>query len=258
VYFIGNGFYVMGLWYTPLALASALVATLLIFNTILSYLILGSVITKYDIAGNAIILAAVAVIAVFGPQPDLDETVYTPSDLTSNAGEVLGVIYLCMIVTFLGVCIKIVRDFEKAYPHFGGDTAKEEIHERVSDDHRLQRQRTQTLHDKFPSEERVMVMQLLYPAVLGTFESLVQISLKSYTGFLSQDPENLLHPLAFIMLLVLFVATAATLQWLRKVYCKLTLSYPPCPPYPLLLLPSLCTVGWRLHELCAHRFQLSH
>ena len=218
VYVLGNVFYLIGLNWTPLALASALVATLLVFNTILSYYVLGSRVTVYDIAGNSLFLAAVAVVAAFGPSPTAEDAIYSPERLTSNAGEVMGAVFLVFVCALLCACIALVHRFEKTYPHFGSDSDKLEIHERVS----LAAEEDSEQDDsdmKIPSAAEVTMMQLVYPIVLGTFEALVQICLKSWTGFL-WNGFSLIHPLSLIMLFILVGGTVMTVTWLRKVYGK--------------------------------------
>jgi hypothetical protein len=279
-YGLGNVFYVVGLWWTPLSLASALVATLLVFNTILSRIFLKSVITYYDYVGNGLILLAVVIIATFGPTPDQEagEGEYSPQDLANNAGMVLGALYLTALILFVVICIGMVRKFEATYPHFGNED-KVELHEQFSEqiEGDLARNRTRTVTKleeiKFPSFRQVTKMQLVYPAVLGTFESLVQVALKAYSGFLvlaakptgnstlgdafdtgegNGDWSIMTHWAAWIMLVLLAFATAMTLMWLHKVYSHFETT--DCLPIEYGVVTSFSVLGglcfYREYEYC--------
>jgi hypothetical protein len=223
LYLIGNGFYTVGLLTTPLALASSLVMTLLFWNTIIAYYITGCPITKYDIAGDTIILAAVSLIAVFGPQPSEEDSLANikPENMTANLGRVAGIAFFTVLFFGLILGILCVRSFERQFPHFGEPEDKQEIHDHVTkqfSNNDLDRGRSPTVAHIFPSIERVKIMQVVYPAVLGTFESLVQISLKCSVSFATYWWEDMTHPMVFVMIFVLIFASVMTVQWLKKVY----------------------------------------
>jgi hypothetical protein len=269
VYVLGNAFYVVGLWWTPLALASALVATLLVFNTILSRVFLKSRITAHDYVGNGLILLAVCIIAAFGPTPSEEQGQYLPDDLQRNAGMVVGALYITGIIIFVTVCIGMVRKFEATYPHFGSENDKEELHERfveqTDESHTHKRTRTVMKLEqiKFPTYKHVKKMQLVYPAVLGTFESLVQVTLKAYTGFLVLTVEPEINPdgwaimyakvVTWIMLLLLMFGTSMTVLWLRKVYSHFETT--DCLPIEYGVVTTLSVLGglcfYREYQYCS-------
>lgn len=213
LYGTANGIYFCGLSFAPLSLMSALFATMLVFNAVLARFLLGEELTRTDMIGLGIILAAVATLGYFGPTESKE---YSADDIASLFHVASGFLFVIAMVGVLLVLRGLIWRFERLYPFFGltGEGQQEAADENLD-------------QTKAVPARLALAMMVIYPTILGIFESLVQICLKAISSMLlkssaaAEEQENQIgKPLFWVMVVGLCIGTVCVIMWLRKVYAR--------------------------------------
>jgi drug/metabolite transporter (DMT)-like permease len=208
LYGTANLFYFLGLSFAPLSLMSALFATMLVFNALLAHYVVGEKLSKPDAAGLFIILCAVATLGYCGPTESIE---YSASDILDLLSETSGFGFIVATLVLLVALQGVIWKFERRYPYFGltGEGAQA-----AAEDGK---------HHEAVPKHVALFMMVIYPSVLGLFESLVQICLKAISSMLllsSKGTSQMGEPLFWMAVLCLCLSTAMVIMWLRKVYAR--------------------------------------
>jgi hypothetical protein len=130
LYATANVFYVCALSFAPLALMSALFATVLVFNALLAQLLRREGLNIHDYVGLSIIVVGVAACGYAGPS---DTCVYSVETIESLMRQPSGFAYMCTTSVIIFIAVVIVVRFESLYPDLGllnaedsGDSETEE------------------------------------------------------------------------------------------------------------------------------------
>jgi uncharacterized membrane protein len=208
LYALANGFYVCALSFAPLALMSALFATVLVFNALLAQMLRREELSLHDFVGLSIIVVGVAACGYAGPS---DSCVYSVETIESLFKAPSGIAYLCATSSVIVIAIVIVVRFEGLHHRFGtlyrvdsedsdaegqnkGTPSFYDLTERptvgqgisarilsLSDNQAVVEI---DVTDRCVSPQTRQLMTLVYPTVLALFESLVQVFLKALSSIL--------------------------------------------------------------------------
>lgn len=114
IYWVANGLFALSLIYAPLALLGAIFTTLLVWNLLFGWLLLGEKITLIKAAGALCIMIGVALIGIASPSNI--PTGYSVTQVESFLNRTVGAVYLGILVTIVVICIVIIAVFERKYP----------------------------------------------------------------------------------------------------------------------------------------------
>jgi drug/metabolite transporter (DMT)-like permease len=200
LYLVSQVISVISLTYSPLSLMAALFTTMLFFDAGIGFFLLGKTVTKQDLAGLCVIFFSVMIIAFFGPKAQYD---VTADKMVEWISAMSGAVVVVLLPTIFASCFISYKLFNHLFPKF-----------RISDD--------ESENDQPPVSYELMMM-FVYPAILGTCESVGQLSLKAVSSMLavtSAGNSQLKSPVFYICLVVWLTCVVNTIVWLRTVYAK--------------------------------------
>jgi uncharacterized membrane protein len=209
LYATANVFYVCALSFAPLALMSALFATVLVFNALLAQLLGREELNMHDYVGLSIIVVGVAACGYAGPS---DTCVYSVETIESLMRQPSGFAYMCTTSVTIFIAIVIVVRFESLHPDFGllnvedsGDSETEEskhplgaldsqggssptkaqgVSARIVSISDTEAFIGVDVAERDVSPQKRQMMTLVYPMVLALLEALVQVFLKALSSIL--------------------------------------------------------------------------
>jgi drug/metabolite transporter (DMT)-like permease len=202
LYLVSQVISVVSLSYGPLSLMAALFTTMLFFDAGIAFFLIGKKPLVTDLVGLCIIFFSVMVIAFTGPQTQYD---VTADRILEWASATTGIIVLVGLPTIFGICFALYKVFNKRYPNF-------------------------RLSDELATKQKVpvnweLLMMFVYPAILGTCESVGQLSLKAVSSMAAETGagnSQLGSPVFYICIVVWLTCIVNTILWLRTVYAKFT------------------------------------
>lgn len=215
LYAFANMFYVVGLGFAPLSLMSALFATVLVFNAIFANRFLGEELKSTDIWGLLIIVGSVGVCGFFGPRAESDP--YTADKIFELTKDMTGIGFWSVSLGVLAVLIYKVHLFETEFPNFGlpATDMDDPTGEEVRKPHFGLKEPV-----KEPDRATVVLMMVVYPGVLGIFESLGQVGMKAVSSMMAVGETQFSKPVFWITLVLLCLDGYMIIQWLARVYGK--------------------------------------
>jgi hypothetical protein len=202
LYLVSQVISVMSLAYGPLALMAALFTTMLFFDAAIAFFLIGKKPLVTDLFGLFIIFFSVMVIAFFGPKTQYTVTTDKIVDWVSAPTGIVVVVGLPLIFGSMFVAFKT---FNATYPNFR------------TTDSGSQRQLVP------PNLE--LGMMFVYPALLGTCESVGQLSLKAVSSMAAETSagnSQLSSPVFYVCAAIWLTCIVNTIIWLRTVYAKFT------------------------------------
>jgi len=113
IYWVANGLFAVSLIYAPLALLGAIFTTLLVWNLLFGWLLLGETITVIKAVGAMLIMVGVALIGIATPTVPND---YSVALVESYLNDTVGAIYLGTLIAIVIICIIAIAVFEHNYP----------------------------------------------------------------------------------------------------------------------------------------------
>jgi drug/metabolite transporter (DMT)-like permease len=173
---------------------------MLFFDAAIGFFLLGKTVSKQDLLGLCIIFFSVMVIAFTGPTAQYD---VTADRIIKWVSAMTGAVTVILLPTIFASCYISYKLFNHLYPKF-----------RISDDEKENDQ---------PPVAYEQLMMFTYPALLGTCESVGQLSLKAVTSMLAVsadgDPQ-FSSPVFWICAAIWLACIVNTIMWLRIVYEK--------------------------------------
>jgi len=113
IYWVANGLFAVSLIYAPLALLGAIFTTLLVWNLLFGWLLLGETITVIKSVGATLIMVGVALIGIATPTVPND---YSVALVESYLNDTVGAIYLGTLISIVFICVIGIAFFERKYP----------------------------------------------------------------------------------------------------------------------------------------------
>lgn len=113
IYWVANGLFAVSLIYAPLALLGAIFTTLLVWNLLFGWLLLGETITVIKAVGAMLIMVGVALIGIATPTVPSDYSVALVEGYFNDAG---GAVYVGTLVAIVIFCVFAIAVFEHKYP----------------------------------------------------------------------------------------------------------------------------------------------
>ena len=106
IYASGNGVYTFAVTLAPATLCSALLGTAVVWNALISRMLLGERLAACDLQGGTLILAGIALTQIFGPT---DSVEYTAPQFLALLDDPGGVAYLvCMVLLIVSLAALVV------------------------------------------------------------------------------------------------------------------------------------------------------
>jgi hypothetical protein len=206
LYLMAQGFLVAALNFGPQTLISAVFATVLLFDALIARFILRKEILATDALGLAVILAAVMVCAICGPNIDYDVSIPVVKNCITNP---MGALFTMASFMFVCMLTKLVFVFEATYPLFRSPEVEE-----------LQMKNGVDAVIKPPKHVESLMM-VIYPLALAVVEMGGQTTLKGFMGMVIFDIELVFTSGIFWAVACTWLCcVAGTVYGLRKVYAK--------------------------------------
>jgi len=113
IYWVANGLFAVSLIYAPLALLGAIFTTLLVWNLLFGWLLLGETITVIKALGAMLIMVGVALIGIATPTVPSD---YSVALVEGYLNDTVGTVYLGTLIAIVIICVIAIAVFEHNYP----------------------------------------------------------------------------------------------------------------------------------------------
>lgn len=248
LYGVANGLYASSLLYGPLSLLAGIFTTLLVFNMLFSWYMLGEELTSARIVGSVLIL--IGVVACVTGTPDRVETEFTPRDVISLTRSMYGSLYISILIVLISVSVGCILWFESRYPvgidrgtncisHNPGardlphDLIEPHVTEEVEKITVTEAYREDMIsHFNVSSDKRSSIegppewldraMCVLYPGSLGLDEGLAHLSMKATLSMLDtcEQANQCNMVIIYMYMMVWSITSIATLWWLRRVFTR--------------------------------------
>jgi hypothetical protein len=235
IYGGANGFYAASLLYGPLSLLAGVFTTLLVFNMLFSWYLLGEELTPPRIAGSVVILIGV-VLCVAGTPNDIDTT-FSPQDITNLITSVTGALYVTVLAVFVVSSVAAIMWYESLHKPCDCSIESGGQAEVVLSPHTMipLHDSDSSLHAPPPNLVPVVaegraeppagewldgLMGVVYPGSLGVDEGIAHLAMKASLSMLDtcKGEGDCGMPIIYFFLVVWVAASVATLWWLRRVF----------------------------------------
>jgi uncharacterized membrane protein len=222
IYGCGNGVYTYAVTLAPATLCSALLGTAVIWNALISRLLLGEHLEPCDIHGGLLIMAGIALTQVFGPNGSVEHTAPQFVALLSYAG---GLSYLFGMLLLIGCLAALVLRHERDEKLTGGGGGGA-VTPTGGVSIELGSSAGAPAPDEPPARHGAPTPTLLaravpfaYPSVVGAIESLQQLGLiatsRMFYRSLAGDSQ-FCYAAFWIVLALLILFLLGQVWWLRK------------------------------------------
>jgi len=239
IYGAANGFYAASLLHGPLSLLAGVFTTLLVFNMLFSWYLLGETLTASRIIGSILILVGV-VLCILGTPSNID-TKFTPGDIASLASSAGGALYLVVLVLAVGASVVSIIWYESMYGKDNTDGDSAAVTATVG----VEMTGVVGLSENIPVSVELGsgpdpdpdplggeaaapptwlddIMGVLYPGSLGMDEGIAHLTMKATLSMLDTCGGEAQCDLfiIYVFMVVWVVASIATLWWLRRVFAR--------------------------------------
>lgn len=256
IYGIANGFYAFSLLFGPLSLLAGIFTTLLIFNLLFAWYLLGEKLTPPRVVGAVVIFSGVVMCII--ATPGNTETEFTPKKIEQLSSRVVGAFYVCFLGLIVLLSVFSISWYERKYPISSLNVSARSIpHQRTTDTsknevafERIIRS-VPTIHidtdvdigidididdaiilpDPSPQYSPPIwldkIMCLVYPGSLGVDEGIAHLTMKASMSMLEtcrqaaaseRQEDQCISPVLYIYIVMWVTASLATLWWLRRVF----------------------------------------
>lgn len=266
--FGGGACYTIAVAFAPATLCAALLCTIVIFNGVISRLLLGEELHAHDYHGGALILSGIALSQTFGPTSSVDMAAPELLETLGKVGSVIILVLMCVVTLALAAIILLheaKRRSVAAHDLNAGDkeasTGGLEL-ATASVDAAATAATTAERDGNVPTSDaatlvkgtgfRAALVCFAYPAMVGMIEGFQQIFLVSLSRLLYLTlggTSQLCFAIFWLLGVGLFALVLAQIWWLRKALLVLEVSRVLPIEYGVTTLTSMLASLFVLGEL---------
>ena len=174
VYGIANGFYAMSLLFGPLSVLAGVFTTLLVFNMLFAWALLGEKLTTPRVTGSLVILGGV-VLCIAGAPTDV-ETEFTPREIANLSKRPVGALYISILLSIVIASFIVINWYEMKFPSQENDKRASKTEVTVDD---IQQPEDESIALATPPSSLAWIMELVYPGSLGVDEGIAHLTMKA-------------------------------------------------------------------------------